>query len=64
MAISVKSDYAVAHNNLGVVLDKRGSRMEAIVHFRHVVWLKPNDANACNNLGNVLLRPCCRCKPL
>lgn len=38
MAVSVKPDYAEAHNNLGVVLVNMGRRMEAIAHFRHVVW--------------------------
>ena len=44
----------MAHNNLGVYLDESGSRAEAISHLRKAVLLKPDYAEAHNNLGNAL----------
>ena len=42
--------------NLGVLLNDRGDRMEAIQEFTEALRIKPNFAVARNNLGNALLR--------
>jgi tetratricopeptide (TPR) repeat protein len=46
----------MAHNNLGVYLNEVGSRSEAIAHLRLAVALKPDYADAHNNLGNALAK--------
>ena len=46
----------MAHNNLGVVLDKRGQLDEAISQFQAAIRLKADYAEAYYNLGNVLSR--------
>jgi len=43
-----------AHNNLGVVLKKRGRIDEAIGHFLKALRIKPNDVDAHYNLGIAL----------
>ncbi len=44
----------LAHNNLGLVFDRRGSRDEAIRHYRESIEINPRFAEAYNNLGVVL----------
>ncbi len=42
----------LAHNNLGLSLMDSGSLSKAIGHFREAIRLKPDCADAFNNLGN------------
>jgi tetratricopeptide (TPR) repeat protein len=44
----------MAHNNLGAYLTEKGLPLEAIPHLREAVRLKPDQADAHNNLGNAL----------
>jgi len=44
----------MAHNNLGAYLTEMGSWNEAIPHLEKAVGLKPDQADAHNNLGNAL----------
>jgi len=44
----------MAHNNLGAYLNASGSTKDAIVQLRLAVALKPDYADAHNNLGNAL----------
>jgi protein O-mannosyl-transferase len=53
-ALSVTSDNAVAHNNLGSVLGQRGKHAEAIPHFAEAVRIKPYYFDALENLGMAL----------
>ena len=48
-------DHVGAHNNLGIELARRGQVDEAIAHFRKVLEINPNDAEAHMAPGNVLL---------
>ena len=43
---------AIANNNLGVELDKRGLSVEAILYLQAAVRLRPNDIKYVNNLAN------------
>jgi tetratricopeptide (TPR) repeat protein len=43
-AIDVTSDNFVAHDNLGIELDKRGRHEEALEHYRETLRIKPGDA--------------------
>jgi spermidine synthase len=54
-AITIKPDFAEAHNNLGVALAKQGRQDEAIAHFMQAIAIKPDFAEAHNNL-NIALR--------
>ena len=45
-----------AHNNLGIVLTKRGRFDEAIGHFREALKIRPEDVEAHTNLGIALFR--------
>src|ERR1700730_15515428 len=53
-AVTLKTDYAEAHNELGVVLGARGLFTEAIACFERAATLKPDYAEANCNLGNAL----------
>ena len=53
-AISLKPDYADAHNNMGVTLKDQGKLEEAIAAYRKAVALKPDYAEAHNNIGVAL----------
>ena len=44
----------IAHDNLGVLLDKQGHLLEAKSHFEQVLKIKPDFANTYFNLGAVL----------
>jgi protein O-mannosyl-transferase len=47
-------DSWLAHDNLGVVLVRRGKLDEAVVHYREAIRLNPDYPEAYNNYGNVL----------
>ncbi len=53
-ALKIKTNYMVAHYNLGNVLDKKGHADEAIAHYLKALRIKPDYAQAHNNLGTVL----------
>jgi tetratricopeptide (TPR) repeat protein len=53
-AIQLQPDLAVAHNNLGIVLNNQGQLAEAETEFRAAIRLKPDDAASHNNLANAL----------
>jgi tetratricopeptide (TPR) repeat protein len=44
----------MAHDNLGVVLVRKGLRDEAVSHYREAIRLNPSYPEAFNNYGNVL----------
>ena len=54
-AITNKSDYAEAHNNLGSALRDLGKLDAAIEHYEKTLVIKPNHFTAYNNLGIVLM---------
>lgn len=45
----------MAHNNLGIVLAKRGNLIEAADHFSAGLRLKPDDVETHNNLAGVMM---------
>jgi protein O-mannosyl-transferase len=49
-------DSWLAHDNLGVVLVRRGQLDEAVGHYREAIRLNPAYPEAYNNYGNVLAR--------
>ena len=53
-AISIKPDFAQAHNNLGNALKDQNMLQEAIKAYRKAVSVNPNYSAAFNNLGNAL----------
>ena len=53
-ALKIKTDYVVAHYNLGNALDKKGHTDEAIAHYLDALRIKPDYAEAHNNLGTAL----------
>jgi tetratricopeptide (TPR) repeat protein len=53
-ALSVTSDNAHAHLNLGTALSWRGDDEEAAIHFAEAVRINPNYAEARSNLGFIL----------
>ncbi|MDA9667690.1 tetratricopeptide repeat protein, partial [Candidatus Pelagibacter sp.] len=53
-AITLKPDYAEAHNNLGVMLQGLGKLDEVEASYRKAITLKPDYAEAHNNLGVIL----------
>jgi len=53
-ALRIKTDYVVAHYNLGNALEKKGHTDEAIAHYLEALRIKPDYAQAHNNLGTVL----------
>jgi protein O-mannosyl-transferase len=52
--LSVTSDNAVVHNNLGSVLGQRGKHAEAIPHFAEAVRIQSNYFDALANWGQAL----------
>ena len=54
-AVSVTSHNAVAHYNLGCVLDREKQQQEAMEQYEKALSIKPYYARAHNNLGNSLL---------
>ena len=55
-ALSVDADNYVAHNSLGIGLDKEGRHKEAIKHYFKALKLRPDYAEAHNNFGVALER--------
>jgi len=53
-AISLKPNYAEAHNNFGNALKEQGRLEEAIEAFHKALSLKPGFAEAYRNIGNAL----------
>jgi len=49
-AITLKPDFAEAHNNLGIILKELGKLEEAETSYRKAITLKPDFAEAHNNL--------------
>ncbi|MGI9304929.1 MAG: tetratricopeptide repeat-containing sulfotransferase family protein, partial [Gammaproteobacteria bacterium] len=50
-------DYITAHFNLGTLLHDTGDNARAAYHYRRVVESKPNDVEAWNSLGLMLMEP-------
>jgi len=55
-ALAVTDNNAIAHNNLGTALLRRGLPSQAQEHFAEAVRIDPNDADAHSNLGVALGR--------
>jgi len=55
-SISGEVHFSGAHNNLGLVYERRGKHDAAAQHYRRAIELDPNLASAHMNLGNVLLK--------
>jgi len=55
-AVSIKPDFAEAHNELGNALTNDGQASAALVHFQRAVAIKPGLAAAQGNLGVALAR--------
>jgi protein O-mannosyl-transferase len=53
-ALEVTENNYIAHNSLGLVLDKQGQHDEAISQYLEVIRLKPDYVEAHNNLGIAL----------
>ena len=53
-ALAIEEKSSFAHNNLGLVLAKRGALAEAIDHFRRAVEVDPAFVEAYTNLGHFL----------
>jgi len=54
--LAISPDNYLAHNNLGIALEKRGRLEEAALHYQRAIELRPSHAQAHNNLGNIFLR--------
>jgi len=54
--LAVTSNNPIAHNNLGLALEKRGNTNAAIEHYREALRIKPDYLIAYNNIGNALLK--------
>jgi protein O-mannosyl-transferase len=54
-ALAVTTRNAVAHNNLALALESRGSADEAAAHYAEAIRIDPRHAKAYNNLGCLLL---------
>ena len=52
--ITLKPDYAKAHNNLGILLKEQGRIKEAEASYAQAIKLKPDYAEAYYNLGVLL----------
>ena len=53
-ALTIKSDYAEVHYNLGVTLQELNQLNAAVKSYEKALAIKPDYANVCNNLGNIL----------
>ena len=54
-AVSLKSDFVIAHRNLGDVLCQQGQIEQAIQSYSKVIEIQPDNAEAHNHLGMILL---------
>jgi tetratricopeptide (TPR) repeat protein len=54
VAMSLRPDYAAAHNNLGVALADKGQMDEAIQEYQKAIDVEPTYARAHDNLGRAL----------
>ena len=52
--IESNPDFAMAHNNLGLLLDDMGRKEDAEAEYRDALRINPDDAEAHDNLGNLL----------
>ena len=52
---SLDPDLAAAHSDLGVALDRKGKKDEALEHFRRAVAIDPGHVEGLRNLGKALL---------
>jgi predicted TPR repeat methyltransferase len=52
-AISLKSDYAEAHFNLGITLNEIGKIKNALDSYKRAIAILPDYVEAHNNLGNI-----------
>jgi tetratricopeptide (TPR) repeat protein len=55
-SLAVTENNDVAHNNLGIALEKKGQIDEAIRQLQEAIRLAPHYAHAHNNLGNALAK--------
>ena len=53
-SIEIKFDYAEAHNNLGISLQKLNNLKDAMTSYKNALKYKPNFSDAQNNLGTTL----------
>ena len=53
-ALVLNANSAIAHSNLGLVLQRMGNLAEAIAHLNRAIALKPDFADAHYNLGTAL----------
>ena len=51
--LQVHPDYALAHNDLGVLYDNRGEMDQALEHFRRAVVLEPENITFLKNLADL-----------
>ena len=54
--VAKNPDAALAHNNLGLILDGRDRVDEAVAHYREALRLKPDFVEAQSNMGLALIR--------
>ncbi len=57
--LALKPDHVESHNNLGIILERRGSHadfQEAIDHYRKSLEIRPNQVEAHFDLGNAMDR--------
>jgi hypothetical protein len=54
-ALSVTRDNAIAHNQMGLVLVRRGQAADALPHYHEAIRISPGFAEAHNNLGGALV---------
>ncbi len=52
-ALSLCPNYADAHNNLGVVLEKEQHYPQALQHYQRALQIQPNDYQAWVGIGDV-----------
>ena len=53
-ALACTTGNDIAHNNLGLALEKSGKYEEAANHFYAAIEMNPNDALSCINMGHAL----------
>ncbi|MCJ7538111.1 MAG: tetratricopeptide repeat protein [Desulfobacterales bacterium] len=53
-SIAVTTGNLMAHNNMGIALEKKGQTEKAIQHYQKALQIDPGFAHTYNNLGNAL----------